>query len=225
MASSTPATGLKQRMLQVRHDAIVDTVNGLLAAKGYDLMTVDEVAAEVGIAKASLYKHFPSKEVLASAAMKRLQRQALARIEQLDAQDGDAQHRLRELVRWALLTQYEGQMPSLPSENSALREVLLADKEYVSLLTDVSDRIGVWIVRAQKDRSLNPALPPEVVLFTLFARACDPVLPMLKAAGHPRDRIVEWMLATCFGGLCGTSIQGGAAAPRATSRPQVKKGR
>ena len=24
-------------------------------------------------------------------------------------------------------------------------------------------------------------LPPEVVLFTLYARACDPVLPLLKA--------------------------------------------
>jgi AcrR family transcriptional regulator len=30
-------------------------------------MTVDEVAAAVGIAKASLYKHFPGKEQLAAA--------------------------------------------------------------------------------------------------------------------------------------------------------------
>ena len=42
-----------------------------LAEKGFEQMTVDEVAADVGIAKASLYKHFASKEALAAAAMAR----------------------------------------------------------------------------------------------------------------------------------------------------------
>ena len=45
-------------------------------------MTVDEVAADVGIAKASLYKHFPSKEALAAAAMVRLLQRTLAVVEQ-----------------------------------------------------------------------------------------------------------------------------------------------
>jgi len=67
----TPKASFKQRMLQVREDAIVHAVNRLLAEKGFDAMTVDEVAAQVGIAKASLYKHFPSKEDLAAAAMVR----------------------------------------------------------------------------------------------------------------------------------------------------------
>jgi TetR/AcrR family transcriptional regulator, regulator of autoinduction and epiphytic fitness len=51
----------KAQVLQVREDAIVASVNRLLAEKGFDAMTVDEVAADVGIAKASLYKHFTSK--------------------------------------------------------------------------------------------------------------------------------------------------------------------
>ena len=66
----------KEQMLQAREDAIVRTVNRLLAEKGFDAMTVDEVAAAVGIAKASLYKHFPSKEDLAAAAMVRVMRRA-----------------------------------------------------------------------------------------------------------------------------------------------------
>ena len=47
-------------MLLARESAIIETVNRLLAEKGFEAMTVDEVAAEVGIAKASLYKHFSS---------------------------------------------------------------------------------------------------------------------------------------------------------------------
>ena len=66
----------KQRMLAAREDAIVQAVNRLLAEKGFEAMTVDEVAAQVGIAKASLYKHFPSKEDLAAAAMVRVMRRA-----------------------------------------------------------------------------------------------------------------------------------------------------
>ena len=43
----------KEQMLQAREDAIIQSVNRLLADKGFDAMTVDEVAADVGIAKAS----------------------------------------------------------------------------------------------------------------------------------------------------------------------------
>ena len=44
----------KVQMLEARESAITASVNRLLAEKGFDAMTVDEVAAEVGIAKASL---------------------------------------------------------------------------------------------------------------------------------------------------------------------------
>lgn len=205
-------TGLRERMLQVRHEAIIDSVNRLLAERGYDMMTVDEVAADVGIAKASLYKHFPSKEALAAAAMTRVQQRALARMDALAAEAGtSALQRLRGMVRWALQTQHDGEMPSLPSQNSALRNVLVADKEYMALLMRLTDRLGEWIVEAQRDGDVDPSLPPEVVLFTLFARACDPVLPVLKAAGHPPEQVIEWVLATCFSGVAGARVPAGAA--------------
>ena len=38
-----PRVSFKAQMLQVREDAIVQAVNRLLAEKGFDAMTVDEV--------------------------------------------------------------------------------------------------------------------------------------------------------------------------------------
>ena len=67
--STEPKLSFKQQQLIVRENAIVDATNNLLAKKGFEMMTMDEVAAEVGIAKASLYKHFPSKQALAAAAI------------------------------------------------------------------------------------------------------------------------------------------------------------
>ncbi len=193
----------REQVLRVREDAIVASVNRLLAEKGFDLMTVDEVAADAGIAKASLYKHFPSKEALAAAAMVRVLRDTLGVIEQEAARTeaGPLQH-LRAVARWAVRRQLAGEMPTLPSQNSTLRAELMADKAYGELLMQVSDRLGGWIVAAQEARELDPALPPELVLYNLYARACDPVPAVLKAGGRWSDeQIVEWVVEVFLNGL------------------------
>lgn len=188
-------------MLQAREDAIVEAVNRLLAEKGFDLMTVDEVAAEVGIAKASLYKHFSSKEDLAAAAMVRVLARAQAFLADLPA-DSAPVDQLKAVARWMMRLQLAGEMPSLPSQNSSLRASLMANRAYLDGLLQVSDHIGGWIEAAQANGSLNKALPPLLVLYTLYSRACDPVLEFMKASGQYSDEeVVEWVLTTCFNGL------------------------
>jgi AcrR family transcriptional regulator len=193
----------REQVLRVREDAIIQSVNRLLAEKGFEAMTVDEVAADVGIAKASLYKHFASKEALAAAAMVRVLQRALQVIEQqAGLERSTAMDRLRAVTRWTLQVQLAGEMPSLPAQNSTLRGALLGDRSYIDLVMEVSERLGQWIVQAQQDGSIDAALPPEVVLYTLFARACDPVPGFLKAAGqHTDEQIVDWVMSTCFDGL------------------------
>ena len=193
----------REKVLRAREDAIVASVNRLLATKGFDLMTVDEVAADVGIAKASLYKHFASKEALAAAAMVRVLNIALQRAAELQADASlDAFDKLKAITRWALQTQLAGEMPSLPAQNSTLRSALMADRGYVDRLIEFSDRLGEWISAAQASGRMSRALPPEVVLYTLFARACDPVPGVLRAGGsYDDEQLIEWVLATCFDGL------------------------
>jgi TetR/AcrR family transcriptional regulator of autoinduction and epiphytic fitness len=108
----------KEQMLAAREEAIIESVNRLLAEKGFDAMTVDEVASAVGIAKASLYKHFPSKEDLAAAAMVRVMRRAQKFLGDIDPAL-PARDKLKSVVRWTLQVQLAGQMPSLPSQNSS----------------------------------------------------------------------------------------------------------
>lgn len=194
-------SSFKAQMLQAREDAIVQAVNRLLAEKGFDLMTVDEVAAQVGIAKASLYKHFPSKEDLAAAAMVRMLAQAEDFLDQLP-QQAEPIEQLKAVVRWMMRLQLAGQMPTLPSQNSTLRARLMANSAYLDLLMHVSDRIGAWIEASQANGSINPKLPPILVLYTLYSRACDPVLEFMKASGQFEDEaIVQWVTGTCFDGL------------------------
>ncbi|MGA0609380.1 TetR/AcrR family transcriptional regulator [Caldimonas sp. KR1-144] len=210
----------RDQVLRLREDAIVSAVNRLLATKGYDLMTVDEVAAEAGLAKASLYKHFTSKEELAAAAMVRVLERAIEQVDALDAQPQLAvTQRLEAIVRWTLEVQLAGEMPSLPSQNSRLTEALRGHAAYMDRLLVLSDKLGDWILRAQAAGGLNPSLPAELVLFTLFARACDPVLGLLKAGGQYSDeQIIDWLVTSTFDGL-GAGERRIANVPQPASRP------
>lgn len=199
--STLPKPSFKAQMLLAREDAIIQSVNRLLAEKGFEAMTVDEVAAAVGIAKASLYKHFPSKEDLAAAAMVSVMRRAQAFLDTLPS-ELSAVDKLRKVVAWTMGLKLAGEMPSLPSQNSSLRTALMANKDYMDGLMDVSDRLGAWIETAQAQGALNPKLPPIAVLYTLYARACDPVLEFLKMGElYTDDEIVALVLSTCFEGL------------------------
>jgi TetR/AcrR family transcriptional regulator, regulator of autoinduction and epiphytic fitness len=204
MKITTPASGkitFKQQMLLAREDAIIAAVNRLLAEKGFEAMTVDEVAANVGIAKASLYKHFSSKEDLAAAAMANAMKKAEQYIATLQP-NADPLGNIREVVRWTMHLKLSGEMPSLPSQNSTLRAALMANKGYMDGLMNVSEILGSWIERSQEAGVINPQLPPIAVLYTLFARACDPVLEFLKFSNqHSDDEIVTLVMSTCFEGL------------------------
>lgn len=185
----------------VREDAILQATCQLLGAKAFDAMTMDDVAQAVGIAKASLYKHFSSKEELCCAAMVQVLGRVRAYLDTLDAAMAPID-KLRAVVRWSLQSLLAQEMPLLPSRNSSLRAVLMANKEYLDGLVTVSDRIGQWIIEAQKENAIDATLAPLVVLYTLFARACDPVVGFLKDSGqYQDDEIVDLVLRTCFDGL------------------------
>ena len=201
-AVASPAKkSFKVQMLQARESAIIETVNRLLAEKGFEAMTVDEVAAEVGIAKASLYKHFSSKEELACAAMERAMQRAQTFIAELNP-TGAPMVKLKAVTRWTMQLKLAGQMPSLPSQNSSLRATLMASQAYMNGLMQVSDVLGGWIEQAQADGAINSQLPAIAVLYTLYARACDPVLEFLKMGNDLSDEaVLDMVMSSCFEGL------------------------
>ena len=192
----------KQRMMLERESLIIETVNHLLATKGYDAMTVDEIADTVGIAKASLYRHFPSKEALGMAALVDIMHKALEVINQLNATEQTAIDKLKALTQWAMRLKLAQKMPNLPSENSQLRELLIANDDYTNNLVMLSDSIGEWIEQAQAEGKLQSNIPGLAILYTLYARACDPVLGFLHSSQlYDDDEIIAIVTRTCFEGL------------------------
>jgi AcrR family transcriptional regulator len=192
----------KQKMMLQREAQIIQTVNGLLATKGYDAMTVDEIADSVGIAKASLYRHFPSKEALAVAALINTMENSLEQIQALNETSLSALNKLKNITQWVMRLKLNQKMPNLPSENSMLREHLLTHDSYMDLLVNMSDSIGDWIEQAQAERQITTSVTPLCILYTLYAKACDPVLGFLKISGlYDEEQIIEMVTSTCFNGI------------------------
>jgi AcrR family transcriptional regulator len=191
----------REQQFVVRESAIIDATCVLLARKGYDLMTMDEVAAEVGLAKASLYKHFDSKEALAAAAMIRLIDQTIAALEALP-QTLMPIEKLRAILRWALEQRMSGGLPLLPASNTTLRESLLRNMTYLGRVMQINQRMTALISSAKKSGVLRDDLPDDVMLYTIYARSCDPTVDYLRMFGKLSDQqIIDHMIDICFSGI------------------------
>ncbi len=191
----------KKQQFDAREEAIIDAVNQLLSEKGYDLMTMDDVADAVGIAKGSLYKHFSSKEKLAAAAMVRLLNAILAELDNLSA-ELPAIQRIRHILAWSLRLRIQGGVPHLPSTSSALQRSLMLNLDYISVALKVNKRFYQMAQQAREQGAVSASIPDDVLVYTLYARACDPTMEFLlrdKRLSH--EEIVSAMVQATLGGM------------------------
>jgi AcrR family transcriptional regulator len=198
---SNMVTPYRVRQLQMREEAILDVAHVLLGKYGYDAMTMDDVAADVGIAKASLYKHFASKEKLAAKTMVRLFDRT---VDELKAQRADksAYEKLCDMLEWALRERLKGGIPHLPSTSSALEQSLMTDESYLASLLTLNAALSQLVDQAKAEGSLSNALPTDYIVTAIYARTCDPTLEyMQRGKTYSDDEIVRFMVNSFFSGI------------------------
>ncbi len=191
----------KKQQFGAREEAILDAVNGLLSEKGYDLMTMDDVADKVGIAKGSLYKHFASKEKLAASVMVRLLRETTAQLDAMPA-EWTAGRKLEEILRWSLRHRLNGGVPHLPSTSRVLQRSMMLNLDYAPVAWQVNKRFYALVAEARAHGELADDMPDEVIVYTLYSRACDPTVEFLRRDGKLQpEQIVEAMVQATFCGF------------------------
>ena len=78
--------------------ALLDSAEHAVRARGYDGFSYADLAAEVGIRKASIHHHFPAKADLAQALIERYSQAVFARLADIAVQHPTAGARLTALV-------------------------------------------------------------------------------------------------------------------------------
>ena len=69
---------MSEKLTREREDVILRAAQRRFAAYGYSKVTMDEIADDIGMAKASLYYYFPTKEAIFRAVVRHEQEEFLA---------------------------------------------------------------------------------------------------------------------------------------------------
>jgi len=78
--------------------AILDVAERLAQTRGYNGFSYADIAARLGVTKASLHYHFPSKEELGRALIERYEAAFAAALDAIDQATGEPRQRLRRYV-------------------------------------------------------------------------------------------------------------------------------
>lgn len=104
-------------------NAILDATDRLLAGNGYKKMTIDELAAEVGIGKGSVYLHFSSKEEIALSHIDRIIERLKERLTAIAAKRSTCERRLREMLIERVLFRFDSVQHYTQSLNHLLSQI------------------------------------------------------------------------------------------------------
>src|SRR6185312_2837709 len=80
MQVSTPGEGLRERKKRQTRTAIAEAAIALFGARGFDAVTVGEVARAADVSEKTVFNYFPTKEDLFYSGMEAFEEQLLAAI-------------------------------------------------------------------------------------------------------------------------------------------------
>lgn len=103
-------------------DRILDAADRLLARYGYQKMTIDDLAREVGIGKGTVYLHFRSKEEIVLFRVDRVVQRLVEQLRSIAESDAPPAEKIREMLRLRVMFRFE----SVQHYTESISEVLRA---------------------------------------------------------------------------------------------------
>ena len=155
---------VKERQHLAREGAILEAARVLLTEHGYEKMSMDDLAHQVGIAKATLYQHFPSKEDVLIGVVVALMKEGESELSNAADEGLPALIRLERGLSRCLLARMKHSDWRVGTQPVLLKSHPLYQQQYSHL----SDRIMALLEEACAQGDVNPALVLSVVAHTII---------------------------------------------------------
>lgn len=188
---------LRERRRQLLYDEILTAVGEMLSEKGYSAMSMDDLAARVGISKPTLYSIFPTKEDLLVETivhgMDRLSAVILA-----DQVQRSPLQRLMFILRTVIQMQVsKGALTPRPWPPEVIQLVCMRE-EVVERMRANETTLVELIQQGIVAGEINRALDPVLILRAFYAILNALHLPYLGSMGAPNPSTVADTLVTIF---------------------------
>lgn len=171
MAAHTPQRPLKERMREVRAGLILDVAEEMLAEKGYHDTSMDEIAARTGVAKGTLYQHFPSKEDLVFALFERSLMLFEQAVEQAAGTSLMARVKLERILSYVYQERRgpHARLFQLLYQNMEIRKGLIEKKGQLrDHMERVAGQIRTILQEGKAEGAFDPAISTELMLLTFM---------------------------------------------------------
>lgn len=174
---------VRERMLHVREEAILDAAHELMAREGYAAMCMDALAAAVGISKATLYQHFPSKEEIAISVLRRVMRRSQDYLAGLDPHL-PAVVRLEKVLRHIIEQRFGEGRPDLGASRPALHLLLRTHPDYQADYQAAMGSLCALVDEAKAEGCLANDPPTRLIVQVAISCVRDTEYEDLIATGQ-----------------------------------------
>ena len=192
---------LRERQRLLREEAILDAAHERIADASYDTVTMDEIAAEVGISKATLYQHFPSKEELMARVIGRAISATERYLDELP-QGLSPIARLEATVGYVIEQRFAGQRPAPGGGQPMAHPQLRAHPEIMARHDALVARLEALVREAKAAGEIDASFPAPLVVRVLLSCARDADYERLLNSGAiTLDELKQTIVTMLFSGL------------------------
>jgi AcrR family transcriptional regulator len=189
-------TSLRERRQQLLREEILEAARALLSEKGYVAMSMDELAAQVGISKPTLYSHFSTKDDIVVKTAVREMEHFIALIES-DVGGQSPLQRLMIVMHKFIQLHAEKDRMEPQSWTPELLQLLCSREEALSCMRRIDAAITALIQSGMTAGEIDPRLDPPTVASVFFAVASSLRHAQFTRAAEPHPAAGE-MLMTIF---------------------------
>jgi TetR/AcrR family transcriptional regulator, fatty acid metabolism regulator protein len=168
----TPTTSLKEKQRREREELIIQAAEEVLQERGYYETSMDEIAARVGIAKGTIYTHFPGKEELVMAIFTRTMQTFLEGIDEVIETEPTPRAKLEALLQFVYTGLYSKQtrlLSSMYNEVDLKRMIVKKGGCMSDLWQSLVSRVTELLEEGKAAGEINSSIPTKVMVISFFS--------------------------------------------------------